>query len=120
MTLFSIFLGRAILAVLLWIPASSSVVLSNQIDYCRIFGSVYVEEKPNYADYHVYVEESEAFADIIVFKADNRLFADKEGLWHFTDKKAFADFTVYFEKDRGLAEFSICFTDAESFAGCNR
>ncbi len=112
--------GRIFLVAFLLAPASPPVAFSGQIDYCRIFGAVYVENKPGRADYHVYVEESEAFADIVVYKADNRLFADKEGLWYFTDKKAFADFTVYFEKEKGLAEFSVCFTDSEAFAGCNR
>lgn len=120
MPAFSKHYRRIFLVVLLLAPGGSPVVFSSQIDYCRIFGAVYVEKNPRQADYHVYIEDSEAFADIVIYKADNRLFADKEGLWYFTDKKAFADFTVYFEKDRGLAEFSICYTDTESFAGCNR
>lgn len=114
------FFGRILLVALFMVVVDSPVIFSHQIDYCRIFGSVYVEKNSRFADYHVYIEESEAFSDIIVFKADNRLFADRQGLWHFTDKKAFADFTIYYEKDRGLAEFSVFFTDTESFAGCNR
>ncbi len=120
MSLFSKFYGGIFLGIFLLAPGVPPVAFSNQIDYCRIFGAVYVEKKSSQADYRVYIEESEAFADILVYKADNRLFADKEGLWYFTDVKAFADFTVYFEKKKGLAEFSICFTDTEIFAGCNR
>ena len=120
MTKPSKFFGRIFLVTFFLVIVDSPVIFSYQVDYCRIFGSVYVEKNPRYADYHVFIEESEAFSDIIVFKADNRLFADRQGLWHFTDKKAFADFTIYYEKDRGLAEFSVFYTETESFAGCNR
>jgi hypothetical protein len=89
-----------------------------QLDVCRIFGAVYEEKNPRYADYRVHVEESEDFSDLVVFRQDNRLFADRAGLWFFTDKKEFADFSVYFDKQRGTADFSISFTDTESFAGC--
>jgi nuclear transport factor 2 (NTF2) superfamily protein len=88
-------------------------------DHCSLFGSVYVEKDRNRADYLVYVEESEAFAQLIVFKEQNRLFADKRGLWHFTGNRGLAKFTIYFVKDRHSAHFSIYYTDAATFAGCN-
>ncbi|MEQ6121316.1 DUF6150 family protein [Reichenbachiella sp. MALMAid0571] len=89
-------------------------------DPCKIFGVVYVEKNPRYAHFKVYEESSEAFADILIFEEENRLYADKQGLWSFTDKKEFADFYIYWEKQKGLADFSVYFTDFESFAGCNK
>ena len=100
-------------------PGSSPFVFSSQVDFCKLFGAVYIEKSPQKADFRVYKEESEAFCNIKVFEVDSRLYADNEGLWHFTDKKAFADFSVYFEPKKGLADFSVFFTDVESFAGCN-
>jgi hypothetical protein len=90
-----------------------------QGDYCSLFGTVYVEKDRNRADYLVYIEESEAFAHLIVYREKNRLFADKRGLWHFTNNRNLANFTIHFVKDRHLAHFSIHYTDAQIFAGCN-
>lgn len=112
--------GRAVLVAFLLVPLNTSSVFSSQVDFCRVFGAVYLESSPQYADYRVFVEDSEAFCDVVVFKADNRLFADRPGLWFFTETKAFADFSICFEKERGLADFTVYFTDTESFAGCNR
>lgn len=94
-------------------------VFSAQVDFCRLFGAVYIEKNPRLADFRVFEEESEAFSTIKVFEVESRVYADQQGLWHFTDKKAFADFTVYFETKKGLADFSVYFIDVESFAGCN-
>ena len=90
------------------------------IDYCKLKGSVYIEEFPAQADVLVYEESSEAFADMLIYEADNALFADKPGIWHFVDKKAFADFTIGFVDKKNQADFSIYFTSFESFAGCNK
>ncbi|MFY0651274.1 MAG: hypothetical protein JXQ96_04540 [Cyclobacteriaceae bacterium] len=89
-------------------------------DPCKLFGIVYVEKNPNYAHFRVFEEETEAFADVHVFEEDNRLYADKKGIWYFTDKKEFADFYIYWEPQRGLADFTVYFTEYESFAGCNK
>lgn len=97
---------------------SGSAAAPGQVDVCRIFGAVYEEKNPRFADYRVYVEDSEAFSDLVVFRQDNRLFADRPGLWYFSPKREFADFSVYFESKRGTADFSIFFTETESFAGC--
>lgn len=80
---------------------------------------VYIEESKSKADYAVYEEESEAFADLIVFEEDNSLYADREGIWHFTEDRNFADFTVYFTTKKRDAHFSVAYTETESFAGCN-
>jgi hypothetical protein len=109
----------AALAVILSVPAYAPASHPRQVNFCKLFGAVYLEKDPRQADFKVYLEESKAFSDIIIYKAEDRLFADREGLWHFTDKKAFADFSIAFEKKRGLADFSIYFTETESFARCN-
>ena len=112
--------GNVMLIVALVLPVHIPGVPSLQVDICKIYGSVYVEKNPRFADYRVYVEDSEAFCDVIVFQSENRLFADRPGLWHFTSTKGFEDFSIYYEKDRGLADFTIFLTETESFAGCNR
>ena len=90
------------------------------IDYCKLRGSVYIEEFPAYADVLVFEESSEAFADMLIYESDNALFADKPGIWHFVDQKAFADFTIGFVDRKQHADISIYFTSFESFAGCNK
>lgn len=90
-----------------------------QVNFCRLFGSVYIEEDRKLADFRVFEEESEAFCDIKVFEVESRVYADREGLWHITETRAFADFSVYFEPRKGLEDFSVYFIDIESFAGCN-
>jgi hypothetical protein len=56
-------------------------------------------------------------ADFLVFKADNKLFADKPGLWHFTEVRAQADFTIAFVPEE-QADVKVYFIENESFAGC--
>jgi len=107
--------------ILLWLflcPSFSgnSIV---QKQYCHIYGTFYIVDDPKDADYRVYEEESEGSADVWVYETDDKLFADRPGLWYFTETKAFADYYVYFDKQKHLADFSICFIDTESFAGCN-
>lgn len=114
------FTRRIVLIVVLVIIGNSPFVFSAQVDYCKLFGAVYIENNPKQADFRVYEEDSEAFCDIKVFEVESRVYADREGLWHFTDTKAFADFTIYFEPRKGLADFSVFFIDIESFAGCNK
>ena len=114
------FSRRVALILILVIIGNSPSVFSAQVDFCKLFGAVYIEKKANLADFRVYEEESEAFCDIKIFEVESRVYADHEGLWYFTDTKAFADFTVYFEPKKGLADFSVYFIDIESFAGCNK
>jgi nuclear transport factor 2 (NTF2) superfamily protein len=110
----------ALLLFLLHIVFPMNVYAPTQMrDVCSLYGTVYVEKDRNRADYFVYVEESEAFADLVVYKEQNRLFADKKGLWHFSNNRSLAHFTVYFVNDRHLAHFTVYYTDAATFAGCN-
>ncbi len=113
------FIRRIALILIFIIMGNSPSVFSAQVNYCKLFGSVYIEKNSFLADFRVYEEDSEAFCDLKVFEVESRVYADKEGLWHFTDTKAFADFSIYFEPKKGLADFSIYLMDVESFAGCN-
>lgn len=114
------FIRRIALVLVVFLTGSSPSVCTQQVDFCKLFGSVYIEKSAKTADFRVFEEESEAFCDIRVFEVEHRLYADREGLWHFTDKKEFADFTIFYEPKKGLADFSVYFIDVESFAGCNR
>ena len=87
---------------------------------CNVFGSIYITEDLREAHYSVYEDDSEAFCDVLVFEMDNKLFADKTGLWHFVDNRAMANYVIYIEEERNLADFSIFYTDFENFAGCNQ
>ncbi|RJE71626.1 hypothetical protein BGP76_05930 [Reichenbachiella sp. MSK19-1] len=92
-----------------------------QDDPCQIYGKVYYETRdPNRADYRVYVEESESFADVVVYEETNALYADRPGHWARVDNPGFANIYIYLERNRSLADFSIYYTETESFAGCNR
>lgn len=108
-----------VLVAVIFLSGGSPFAFPGQVDFCKIFGSVYVETSAQKADYRVYKEDSEAFSNIRIFPVEARLYADRSGLWHFTDKKEFADFSIYYEPKRALADFSVYFTDVESFAGCN-
>ena len=91
----------------------------HQTDPCNVFGVVYIEPVKNRADYIVYEEKTEAFADLRVFREENKLLADNTGLWHFTDQRAFADFTVYIQDEPSNADFTIFYIDVISYAGCD-
>lgn len=109
-----------VLGCVLLVLLSAGKPITQPPDYCNIFGAVYIVESPRYADFKVYEEESEAFADLLIFEESNKLFADKQGIWFFTEDRAFADFTVYFTESQRGADFSVFFIDTESFAGCNK
>lgn len=87
-------------------------------DLCKLYGSVYIESSPGFADYRVYVDQVEGFADLLVYKETNPGLATANGLWHITDARGFADFTIYLDQSRGFADFSICYTPNRGFAGC--
>ncbi|PIB37054.1 hypothetical protein BFP72_17410 [Reichenbachiella sp. 5M10] len=89
-------------------------------DPCEIYGKVYFSPDPRQADFSVYVEETESFADVIVFEEANALYADRAGHWSTVPNRGMADVYIYLERNRSLADFSIYYTDYESFAGCNR
>lgn len=88
------------------------------VDPCQLQGAVFVEEVEGFATYRVFVEDIENFADLSVYKEPVRGFADKPGRWHFTDTKAFADFSVAFVDVKVRADFSIYYTEFQSLSGC--
>lgn len=92
--------------------------LSTPPDICQLYGAVYVEQQAAFADYRVFKEDIESFAKLVVYREEAEDFADRPGFWYFTDVKAFADFTIAYEPNQGLADFTIAFTDFRSAAGC--
>jgi hypothetical protein len=112
---------RLSLFVILTLFNVSGIVTSNiqPVNLCELHGTVYIEDNPDNANFFLYEEDSEAFADFLIFETDNALFATEPGIWYFTDKKGFEDFSVYFVDSKGSADFTVFFTSFESFAGCN-
>lgn len=103
-----------------WLYLPGSKISSTQpVNLCDLKGTVYIEDDPDMANFFLYEEDSEAFADFLIFETDNALFATEPGVWYFTDKKGFEDFSVYFVENKGNADFTVYFTSFESFAGCN-
>jgi hypothetical protein len=100
-------------------PAPEPAIVSN--DYCRIYGSVYLERDPKYrneASHTVFLGEEEAFADMVVYRENNKLFADATAVWYITPSKAFADHILYVTDNRNLADITVHFTTVRSFAAC--
>lgn len=93
-------------------------VAPGRVDPCKVFGKLYIVTDKRQADYKIYEEETEAFAQLVVYKQDNRFYADKQGQWFFTKDRTEADFWVYFVDSKGLSDFTIAYTQTESFAGC--
>jgi len=98
--------------------SSATPNIAPVIDYCRVYGVIYIEKERAFADAHVYVEENEGLARMQVFREDNALYADRPGVWYITDDRNAADYRVYIEKNRSFAQFSIFYIDNPSFAGC--
>jgi len=98
----------------------SSFLKPEGIDPCKIYGSIYIADNPDRVDFFIYEESSEIFADLVIYEEENLLFADRQGIWHFTENRGQADFSIFFVDDPSRAHFSVFFTDVLSFAGCNR
>lgn len=114
--------GKYIFLLMLFsIPVFPGISISTSRipNYCNLYGIVYIEKNPRYADFRVFIEETEGSANLWVYPIEERLFADKPGLWHFTNRREFADFIIYIDPNKYLADFSIYYIDVESFAGCN-
>ena len=118
--MFFSFLLTALLALH---PAAkpAKAVPARNIEFCKIYGSIYLETDPRLRSNcfaTVYVEPEESFADVLVFQENNKLFADKAGLWYPADNRQFADYNLFVTTDRNLAEFSVHYIKVRSFAGC--
>lgn len=109
-----------ILFLVTFYPEGYDMNSTQPIDICKLKGTVYIADNPNDANFFLYEEDSEAFADFLIYETDNALFATEPGVWFFTDKKGFEDFSVYFVESKGNADFTVYFTSFESFAGCNK
>jgi hypothetical protein len=105
-----------VLSKLLWMFSSFTFIPSN---LCQIYGPVYVTDNPAEAQYFVYLEKEPSFADLVVYLEENQLFADKEGVWYYAKNRSFAKHIICFTENRSRADFSIAYTDAAVFAGCN-
>ncbi|HYE79084.1 MAG TPA: DUF6150 family protein, partial [bacterium] len=104
-------------------PPPAPGVRPADVEFCKIYGAVYLERDDRYrpfCSFIAYEEPNDALADLHVFREDNKLFADQPGLWYITPTKAFADYVVFVTPERGFADFSIYYTTARSFAGCRR
>ena len=90
----------------------------SEVNYCKIYGSICYVKKSSEADFVVFVESEEAFANLVVFKEMNFSYANQVGKWHFVDDVRLADYRVYLTKNISESDFTIAFTETESFAGC--
>ncbi|MDX2196281.1 MAG: DUF6150 family protein [Cytophagales bacterium] len=107
--------------LIIFIICSAICAYAQRPDPCKIYGKIYFHPVRSYADYKIYVEENEAFADMLVYKQSNKFFADRTGQWFITENKMEADYWIYVEtQHKPSADFSVYFTDIESFAGCKR
>ena len=86
--------------------------------YCSLHGSVYITKDRALADFIVY-KDTEAFSDFLVYEEENRLYATEEGIWFFVENRGLADFSVYFTNSKSQAHFTMAFTDSPTFAGCD-
>jgi hypothetical protein len=100
------------------VGAGSSTRSQGRVDYCRMYGAVYIERDRAYADFSVFVAEDDGSANMTVFVEDNALYADGSGIWYFTKDRNQARYRIYLEKTKSFADFSIAYTTARSFAGC--
>jgi hypothetical protein len=100
-------------------PASEKIVIK---DYCKIYGSVYLERDPRYkntASHTVFLDEEEVYANMIVYRENNKLFADGTAIWYITPTKAFADHILFVTDNRNFADFSVHYTTVRSYATCS-
>ncbi len=105
------------MALLLFVRAKPYQA-KQDINYCQVYGSIYIESNIEMADYSIFIQPEEAFADLVAYKTDDALYASANGLWYITNQKAFADHIIYFSTTESNADFSVYFTDNESFVGC--
>jgi hypothetical protein len=94
------------------------LVNDDQSRFCYVYGTIVIVDDPRRAHFRVFVEETEGLADLIIFKEEIRLYADRQGIWHFGENPGLADYVIYLEDNKFLADFSIFYTDIESFARC--
>jgi hypothetical protein len=100
-----------------WLPSSSQ---TKTVDYCQVYGSIYFTSKAADADFVVFVESQESFANVVIFKELAPNYANQIGKWHLVEDARLADYNIFISPNMSQSDFTIAFTDTESFAGCNK
>ena len=52
---------------------------TTKVDFCKVYGSVYVETNKALATYRVFKEEEESFSDLVINKQSSQLMGDRSG-----------------------------------------
>jgi hypothetical protein len=94
--------------------------LNPLLNYCAVYGNIFLTDKASKADFVVFIESQESFADLVVFKERSSAYANQTGKWCFVEDGRLADYYIYITKNISEADFSIAYTDTESFIGCNK
>ena len=94
-------------------------ITDDQGRFCYVYGTIAIVDDPRKAHFKVYVEETEGLADLIIYEEEISLYADRQGIWHFMENPGLADYVIYLEESKYYSDFSIYYTDIESFARCN-
>lgn len=89
------------------------------IEPCQVYGAIYFSDKAAVADFVVFEESQETFADLVIFKESNFGYADEIGKWYEVGDPILADYIIYVSKNISESDFTIAYTDIESFSGCN-
>lgn len=87
---------------------------------CNIYGNIFLTNSAKNAQFVVYVESEESFADLVVFKESEASYADIPGHWLITEELVLSDYSIYITENISEADFTIAFTETESFAGCDQ
>jgi len=99
-----------------WTPSNPTKSVNN---FCEIYGIIYFAENKTNADYIVFVEDQETFANVVVYMESSLSYADAPGHWVEGSQKHLSDAIIYVTDNISEADFTIAYTDIESFAGCN-
>ena len=79
------------------------------IDYCSIYGHIYLTSTAAKAEFIVFVENQESFADLVVFKERSSAYANQVGKWCFVEDGRLADYYIYITKNISEADFTIAY-----------
>lgn len=87
---------------------------------CEVFGNIYFVTQSKNADYVIFVQTEEAFADVVIYKEEEFAYADRSGHWYVTEDILLSDSRVFITENIAEADFTIAYTETESFAGCDQ
>jgi len=97
---------------------ATNLAFNTKNEICQLKGAVFIESVAGLADYSVAILEQEDFADLVVFKEKSKAFCEDAGHWYLTSIRAEADFIIFIERFPERADFSLCYTEYPSLAGC--